>query len=181
MATYDEIETSLTLADAYVIEISEEMYAADISCGDGDPQKILCLMMLSTQLRADIAAGINNETTTILYGKLLSILSQFSGAALAIDPNVIIPGQTIIVVAQAGDIMQTDVVYPGDGEFDYDFPELIGQDVLTVYRGVGTTLRVQTGAPTDDFAQVDPLTGKITVKYPFTENEGLWVEYKTVL
>jgi hypothetical protein len=105
-------------------------------------------------------------------------ISTYSGAALSVDPNVVIPGTTIIVAA--GTILQTAVVFPGDGISTYIFTELIGNTVLTVYRGTGTTLRVHKSAATNEYAQFNSATGAITVNYAFSAGESLWAEY-TVL
>lgn len=74
-------------------------------------------------------------------------------------------------------LLQTAVVFPGDGISTYIFTELIGNTVLTVYRGTGTTLRVHTSAATNEYAQFNSATGAITVNYAFSAGESLWAEY----
>lgn len=111
------------------------------------------------------------------YGKLLSILSNFTGSFSA-DPTVVSDSITILV--SAGTVMQTALVFPGDGVMSEIFPELIGNTVLTVYRGTGTILRAWSSAPTAEYAQFDAQTGEITVAWAFGEGESLWVEYITI-
>ena len=72
---------------------------------------------------------------------------------------------------------QSDI--PG-ANFSNSNLELIGNTVLTVYRGTGTVLRATSGAPSNEFAQFNSATGAITVSYGFSDGESLWVEYRTI-
>ncbi len=94
-----------------------------------------------------------------------------------INPNYVdISGDGTVVVTTRT-VEQTGVVFPGDGILTYTFPELIGKDVLAVYRGTGTTLRAHAFAPDNEFAQFNSSTGAITVSYAFANLESLWVQY----
>lgn len=96
-----------------------------------------------------------------------------------LNPNYTdIDGATVIAFNTSGTIMQTALVFPTVGTSSYTFSELIGQEVLTVSRGTGTTLRVRSTAPNNEYAQLTLATGEITVSYPFGDGESLWAEYR---
>lgn len=121
------------------------------------------------------------------YDALINVLvskcqevDAFNSTYNTINPNYANPDGGTVVVPATGTVLQTAVVYPGDGETSYTFSTLIGQQVLTVYRGTSTTLRAWSFAPTNEYAQFNPVTGEITVIYAFGDGESLWAEYKTV-
>lgn len=173
------IAEKLDLAKAYSIELTDYDYSQRIAGYCAQYQKrITCLGRLIMALTWDVEGEYNTDVTQRLYKLLLGEISTYSGSALPHDPSVVIPGQTIIVAA--GDILQTSVVFPGNGETSYTFAELIGTEILAVYRGTGTILRSHSSAPNNQFAQFDIATGEITVSIPFAPGESLWVEYKTV-
>lgn len=177
MASFSDMQTTVDLATLYFQELTEELRedlinGCDCECGN----KLICLQSAIYAIQYDISTEVNTPLTVRTYNLLQSLISGFSGAFNP-DPNVVIPGVTFVI--EAGDIMQTSVVFPTEGEVSYTFSELIGTEVLSVYRGTGTVLRAHTSAPTNEFAQVDTATGEITVSYAFSDGESLWVEYKT--
>lgn len=177
MSTLATIQTAVDQGTLYFGELVEEMRAdllngCECDCYD----KLICLQASIYALQYDINTDINTDRTTRVYNVLQGLIAGFSGAFNP-DPTVVIPGATIII--SSGTIMQTALVFPGDGISSYTFAQLIGNEVLTVYRGTGTTLRAHSVAPDNEFAQFDIFTGEITVNYAFTDGESLWVEYKT--
>lgn len=140
-------------------------------------QKLTCLNRLIRALTWDIDGDYNTDNAQRLYELLSVQISTYSGSVLPNDPSVVIPGNTVIVLP--GDVMQTEVVFPTEGEDSYTFTELIGQTVLAVYRGTGTTLRAHSSAPNNEFAQFNSATGEITLSWAFAPGESLWIEYKT--
>lgn len=178
MATLAVIEAKVELAQAYYLQ----QIALDVvelkRCGRSPKTALLtCLNRLLRALAWDVADQVDDATTQDLYQKLSIAIAAYSGATLPFEPNVYIPGSTIVL--SVGTIMQTGVVFPGDGSNSYTFAELIDQTVLTVYRGTGTTLRAHPSAADNEYAQFNPVTGLITVNYAFSAGESLWVEYRT--
>lgn len=178
MATFQQIQDAIELGWAYYVEQIEAIRLKQedgcFICGTGE---LTCLSSAIMALTYDLETQVNTDLTTMTYGKLLSILSNFAGSFSA-DPTVVSDSITILV--GAGTVMQTAVVFPGDGAISETFPELIGNTVLTVYRGTGTVLRAWPSAPTAEYAQFDAQTGEITVSWAFGDGESLWVEYITV-
>lgn len=119
------------------------------------------------------SAVYDGFTSVTSYTPNRFIISNEFGYPVASDINPLIFNE--------GTIRQTDIVYPGDGVFVYTFPELIGKQVYTVYRGTGTILRTHSGVATDDFVQLNSTTGLLTFKYSFSDNEGLWVQYRSII
>lgn len=176
MSTIAEIQEAVDLGGQYHVQLTEELRAdlingCDCNCGG----KLICLQACIYALQYDINTQMNTDLTTRVYNVLQGLISAFSGAFNP-DPDVVVPNTTIVILA--GSIIQTSVVFPTEGTSSYTFPELIGNEVLSVYRGTGTVLRATTGSPTNEFAQVNPTTGVVTVNYPFGEDESLWIEYK---
>lgn len=178
MATFQQIQAAIELGWSYYVEQLEVIRLKQedgcFTCGTGE---LTCLSSAIRALTYDFETQVNTELTSMTYGKLLSILSNFTGSFSA-DPTVVSDSITILV--SAGTVMQTALVFPGDGVMSEIFPELIGNTVLTVYRGTGTILRAWSSAPTAEYAQFDAQTGEITVAWAFGEGESLWVEYITI-
>lgn len=177
----ETVEEAVELANGYFAELLEydRLAALEGECAQYT-KKLTCLNRLIRALSWDVQGGYNTDNTQILYALLLTQISTYHGAVPPVDPNVVIPGTTVIV--PPGDILQTSLVFPGEGETSYTFTDLIGNTVLTVYRGTGTTLRAHSGAPDNEYAQFDSITGTITITSdnPFNAGESLWVEYKTL-
>lgn len=179
MASFEEITEQIELGWAYYTlqlnAIRLKMVSGCFTCTTSD---LNCLSSAILALEYDVEVQNNTALTTNTYNLLLSILANFTGTFTA-DPTVRIPGITIL--AQGGDYLQTSVVYPDEGETTYTFSELIGTEPLTVYRSTGTVLRAHSGAPDNEFAQVDTETGEVTLSSPFNPGESLWVAYKTIV
>lgn len=178
MPSLEVIQNSVNQGTLYYGELVEELRAdlikgCECDCGS----KLICLQACLYALQYDINTEVNTIRTTRVYNVLQWLISGFSGA-FSPDPDVVINGNTIIV--ESGDIVQTGVVFPTEGVVTVTFPELIGNTVLTVYRGTGTVLRATSGAPSNEFAQFNSATGAITVSYGFSDDESLWVEYRTI-
>lgn len=177
MSDLSTIQTSVNQGTLYFGELVEDMRADLISgCECNCSGKLICLQAAIYALQYDIDTNVNTDRTTRVYAVLQKLIAGFSGAFNP-DPDVVIPGRTVII--SAGGIMQTSLVFPGDGVSSYTFSELVGNDVLSVYRGTGTVLRAHSSAPTNEYAQFNIITGLITVNYPFAAGESLWVEYRT--
>lgn len=178
MATFAEITAQVEIGWTYYTQqlntIRAKMVEGCFACTACD---LSCLSAAILSLEYDIETENNTDLTTRTYNLLLSILSGFTGTFTA-DPTVVIEG--VSIVAEAGVFEQTSVVYPAEGAVSYTFPELIGQNVLTVYRGSGTVLRAHSSGPDNEFAQFNSATGLITLNYAFSEGESLWVAYQTV-
>jgi hypothetical protein len=177
MATLAEIQTAVDQGTLYHGELVEELRAdlingCDCNCGG----KLICLQASIYALQYDINTDTNTDLTTRVYNVLQGLIAGFSGAFNP-DPTVVIPNTTVVI--GSGTILQTGVVYPTPGDSSYTFPELIGTEALTAYRGTGTVLRFTTGSPTNEFAQIDYTTGVVTVSYAFGDDESFWIEYKT--
>lgn len=176
--TLETVEEKVDLARAYYLELTDydRTQLAGGYCAQYT-QKLTCLNRLIRALTWDIDGEYNTDNTQRLYDLLCVQISAYSGSVLPNDPSVVIPGQTIVVLP--GDVEVTEVVFPGDGIDTYTFTELIGQDVQSVIRGTGTTLRAHSSAPNNEFAQFDSATGELTFSWPFGDGESLWVQYKT--
>ena len=177
MASFTEIQDAVELGWTYYVEQLEVIRLKMVDgCFACTTNSLTCLSSAILALEYDIETETNTALTTRTYNFLLSLLANFNGAFTA-DPTVQTSG--ITVITGAGTILQTNVVFPGDGVSSYTFSELTGQNVLAVYRGTGTVLRVRNNAPDNEFAQFESSTGEIIVAYPFSDGESLWVEYKT--
>lgn len=179
MATFQQIQDAIELGWAYYVEQIEAIRLKQedgcFTCGTGE---LTCLSSAILALEYDVETQTNTDLTTSTYNLLLSLLSNFTGSFSA-DPTVQIPGITIEGTAGSTVISQTAIVFPGDTVTTYTFPELIGKEVLTVYRGTGTTLRAWSNAPTNEYVQFSTFTGLLTFLNAFSDGESLWVEYKT--
>lgn len=175
MITLEQLSDAVDSGKAYYLDLIADL-RTKMKAGYDDHDTPECLGNLIMALEYDINSNNITDLTTDLYSRLQDLLGSYSGSYI-IDPNIVIPGTMIVVAAL--NVMQTALVYPGDGVLSYTFPQLIGTEVLTVYRGTGTILRVHTTAADNEYAQLNPDTGKITVNYAFSALEGLWVEYKT--
>lgn len=118
--------------------------------------------------------------TSIIYDGFTSVTS-YTPNRFIVSNKFGYPVTSNLSIDSFGIILQTDVVFPTEGLNFYTFAELIGQTVMTVYRGTGTILRARSSAPSNEFAQFDGITGRITVNYAFSAGESLWVEYKTTI
>jgi hypothetical protein len=177
MATLATIQDTVNQGTLYHGELVEELRADLLNGCDCDCSgKIICLQSCIYALQYDIDTDTNTDRTTRVYNVLQGLIAGFS-AAFNLDPDVVIPN-TIVVIA-AGSIMQTTLVFPTAGTSSYTFAQLIGNEVLTVYRGVSVVLRAHSVAPDNEYAQFDIFTGEITVNSPFSSGESLWVEYRT--
>ena len=177
MASYVEITAAIEKGWAYY---TEQINAIRLKMVDGcfacTTSELNCLSSAILALEYDVETQTNTDLTTSTYNLLLSLLADFTGS-FTLDPTVTIPGVTII--AETGSYEQTAVVYPTEGDVSYTFGELIGQEVLAVYRGVSTVLRAHSSGPDNEFAQVNEETGEVTLNYGFSPGESLWVAYKT--
>lgn len=179
MATFDEIKTQIELGWAYYVQELEAVRLKQIQgCSTCSTSGLTCLGSAILALEYDVATQVNSALTTRTYELLRSILASFTGSFNA-DPTVQIPGITIDSIVADANISQTVIVFPGDAVTTYTFPELIGKEVLTVYRGTGTTLRAWGNAPTNEYVQFNIFTGLLTFLNAFSDGESLWVEYKT--
>jgi hypothetical protein len=178
MATFAEIIDQIELGWAYYTQQLEEIRTKMVEgCFACTTSELNCLAAAIISLEYDVETENNTDLTTRTYDLLMSLLSSFTGSFTS-DPTVVIEGVTIISVP--GSFAQTAVVYPDEGEVSYTFPELIGQNVLSVYRGSGTVLRAHSGGPDNEFAKFDNATGQITLNYGFSPGESLWVAYQTI-
>lgn len=98
MASPTQISNAIAFGQAYFVSLLDIDTANSTS---GFPvinkPKRSCLKSLINALSWDLAGGVNDSTTTAIYELLLNEIGSYSGATLVIDPNVIIPGTTIIV------------------------------------------------------------------------------------
>lgn len=179
MASFQQITAQIELGWAYYVEQLEVIRLKKVDgCFTCNTSNLTCLSSAILALEYDVETQINTELTTSTYELLLSILSNFTGSFNA-DPTVQIPGITIDSIVTGTNILQTAVVFPGDTVTTYTFPELIGKEVLTVYRGTGITLRAWSNAATSEYVQFNTFTGLLTFLYPFSDGESLWAEYKS--
>lgn len=178
MVSIEVISQKVQLAEAFFNSLVQAniVLLKNNECQKNE-SKVTCLNRLIRSLKWDIAGDYNTLTTQAIYKLLIGQIVSYTGSIIPYDPNVVIPG--MVVVIEPGDIMQTAVVFPGDGVSSYTFSELIGQTVLSVYRGTGTVLRARSGVANNEYAQFNVATGAITVSYAFADGESLWVEYKT--
>lgn len=179
MVSLQTIAQKLLLGQAYFAELIDQEIGDLIRCGQSVvTSKLICLNRIIRALTWDVDDEVNDEDTQEIYAMLLKQLAGYTGAILPNDPNVVIPGTTIVIAP--GNVLLTSLVFPTEGDSSYTFPELIGNNVLTVYRGTGTTLRVRATPPDNEYAQFNSITGEITVSYSFNGAESFWAEYKTL-
>lgn len=99
MASLQTISDSLAIARAYYVELLAA-YILLLKNGCDDKKqyaKLKCLDRLITYLTSCVYGDVNNDTTTANYKNLLNLISTYSGSALVVNPDVVIPGTTITV------------------------------------------------------------------------------------
>lgn len=112
MATIIQISNSLLIAKAYYVQLLDQDTTA---LQGGFPvrnrQKIECLKKLIYSLTWDLDVNVNDATTTAVYELLLNEIFSFTGQGVVVDPNVIIPGNTIIVVGTSTPFNQSQPIF----------------------------------------------------------------------
>lgn len=116
--------------------------------------------------------------TSVIYDGFTSVTS-YTPNRFIVSNKFGYPVTSDLSPSDVSTTLMTDLVFPTEGLDFYVFPVLIGMNATVVFRGTSTTLRVHSGAATNEYAQFDDSTGKITVNFAFNSGESLWVQYKT--
>lgn len=98
MATISQISDSIDLAKAYYSELISALIS-DLKNGvcNETLKEIKCLRRLIRALEWDIEIEEVDATTVKLYGFLLKGIATYTGSTLPVNPNVYIPGVTIVM------------------------------------------------------------------------------------
>lgn len=100
MATTQQITDSIALANAYFIQLlNKNTTGLQSGALTHLSKNIFCLRRFIRALQWDVDDNINDADTTALYDLLLTEIDGYTGSGVVVDPNVIIPGQPIIVIA----------------------------------------------------------------------------------
>lgn len=99
MATIEQIQQGIQLADAYSFELTDTFFASQIKqCGDCCiADRIEKIIWLTSSLQHRIEYNILNEETDSIYECLLETIMDYSGMSLPVDPNALMPGVIIEV------------------------------------------------------------------------------------
>lgn len=141
MVTLEQIAVKVGYAKNYYSEKFEE-YRLNLidGCKNCCDEGLGCLSYLITALQFDLDGEINTDVTQSLYNKLSGILGGYN-QAFTYDPNVYVPGTTIVVEAPTSpyEIMfgYDDFIDNGlDGRIRYDNPDWAGWLPLIEIGGV---------------------------------------------
>jgi len=97
MISLETISNQVDVAKSYYLELLAAHRAELVKgCSDCSDSLLDCLGWLITALNFDIKGEYNTDLTQKLYAQLLVKLGGYSGAYVY-DPNVVIPGQTIVI------------------------------------------------------------------------------------
>jgi hypothetical protein len=98
MASFNDISSAIAIGQGYYTQILNNNTTA---LKGGFPtkfqQRLVCLKRLMTALQWDVEGRVNDDTTTALYELLLNETASYDGSGVVVNPNVIIPGHTIVV------------------------------------------------------------------------------------
>lgn len=129
MATPTQISDSLLIAKAYYTQLLDQDTA---SLQGGFPvrnrARIECLKKLIYALTWDLDINVNDADTTLIYELLLNEIYSYTGAGVVVDPNVIIPGNTIVVVSSGTPFNQSQPI------FFYNQTDLLLDNYQAVYK-----------------------------------------------
>lgn len=124
MLTIETISDKVDLAKAYYLEQLAAIYIK-MKSGCGDTQKIQPLKRLIQALTFDIYAELVDATTIVNYNCLMKLLQGFSGAYV-LDPDVVVPGQTPIIIVPYEPLTltysQADLIEDGAGSGNWYLP-----------------------------------------------------------
>lgn len=136
MASLNEIQDAIILADTYSFQLVDEMLANEkMGCTDCcSVDLIYSLIELTYSLERRISENIYNKTTDDLYTCLMTNLIGFSGSAGSINPNASIPGTIINVNTPNGpqwfnmtwDMMESSDEDPSGARYTFRSPLLLG-------------------------------------------------------
>lgn len=106
MVSLQDIEALVLVADSYMLELGEQKNSEQKKgcSADGIVAQIAQLIMLKEQLMYQVSIDDFGDRTTLLYNCLSTAVQTFSGSNMAIDPNAVVPGVTIVV--QSGTVPQ---------------------------------------------------------------------------
>jgi hypothetical protein len=134
MITLDDVSAAVTIGEGYFSELLAKAIA-DLKTGKIHclPKKLFCLNRLIKALKWDIADEVLDDTTIAIYELLLIEIGTYAGAGSVVDPNVSIPGLTIIVVTGPGTVVrihkdQDDLIEDGEGTGNWYLPFLDQDD-----------------------------------------------------
>lgn len=126
MATINEIQEAIILADSYVFQLSDKMYSDDVKGKCIDPSQIEGIADLVIQLEKRIDSNRLDSCTDDLYVCLLGKISDYNGEGLSLDPNASIPGTTIVIDVPADN-------RPDWMDVFYEMMDESGQDGRLIY------------------------------------------------
>lgn len=143
MVDLSTISDTVDIAKSYYLELIEEHRQQLITnCDNCDDKKSDCLKWLIKALSFDIIDNYNTDLTQELYKRLLEELSGFSGS-YTYDPNVVIPGQTIVIEGGLTVINRTEVDLIQDENSQWYLPVLdddgdnyLATSIYVIYNGV---------------------------------------------
>lgn len=118
------IQTNVNIGKAYYIQLLATQLAT-LKKGYGSVKPLLPLKRVIQALTFQLNANINDSSTTSLYNCLIRLLQGFSGAYV-LDPNVVVPGQTPIIIVPYEPLTltysQADLIEDGAGSGNWYLP-----------------------------------------------------------
>lgn len=177
MVSLETIATELALANGYYVQLIAQQIADFTRCGQSVvTPKITCLNRLIRALTWDVNDEVNNTTTQELYILLLKQIAPYTGSSLPIDPNVVIPGSTVIVeqsYVTPVKLFFNNNAAPGVADWQADYAESFGNDptlALYLYNGTPGSYTEQTGqVPTLQFTDSDTLLQSFAFDFGFPQ------------
>lgn len=98
MVSLEIIAGQLLLAKAFYVELLvKEILDLENSLKSEITKRLVCLNRLIRALTWDVNDDVNDQDTQDIYQLLLKEISDYPGSVLPFDPDVVIPGSTIVV------------------------------------------------------------------------------------
>lgn len=137
MVSLDEILVQVERAQSYYTELLDaDTISMQNGCAPINKKKIKCLYRLITALNWDLNDNIDDQVTENIYTLLVKEISPYNGGVLPVNPDVIIPGRTVIIPPPPYAPIQltraaTDLIdaQPNDGVWYLPFVDDNGQPI----------------------------------------------------
>lgn len=175
MATIQQINSAILTGDAYFA------YLLNINTNNAksgfpvsNKPKLSCLKSLINALQWDLDINVNDGITTAIYAHLVAEIAPYSGAGVVVDPNVIIPGTTIVVTSgstynQSGPIFFDGTIIQILNWNSLYYPLYGNYPEIAIYTGsVATGYQQDTATvPTLNYTNNDPNQPLLSIEWDY--------------
>lgn len=168
------IQDKINQGKLYYIEQATEILTK-MKQGYGDTKPLRSLGDIIQALSFQVDAELNSDTTVSLYYCLIKILAGFSGTYV-LDPNVVIPGQTTIVLQQVVGYNSNKIFFDTTNEnpswilSDYHtlyYPLYGNNPSLAIYNNQGQYVGDEQTPPTIVYQDNNPSLDILSITYDY--------------